>query len=202
LHFHLFLSAFCHPNIWPTEDLPEMEAAFKVLATLVVETGKLVARQCDKYVSSICPAYPAFKMSSIIEQSRTSKARLLHYFKLSEDELRQHRESGADVAPPSEEAFSSWCGWHNDHGSLTGLVPAMYHDESNEGAAVPCPDPQAGLYIRTRQGGLVRVALPSDHLGFQIGETGMQHHRALCIHAMLLIRFSMANFMHLSLIII
>ena len=24
--------------------------------------------------------------------------------------------------------YSSWCGWHNDHGSLTGLIPGMFLD--------------------------------------------------------------------------
>lgn len=70
--------------------------------------------------------------------------------------------------------FSSWCGWHNDHGSLTGLVPAMYHDEN--GNIVQCPDEDAGLYIKSRNGDLVGpVKLPENALAFQVGET-MQIH--------------------------
>jgi hypothetical protein len=60
-------------------------------------------------------------------------------------------------------------GWHNDHGSLTGLTPAMYFDQ--EGNEIPCPDPKAGLYIRSRAGKTIRVSVPSDVLAFQIGET-------------------------------
>ena len=33
------------------------------------------------------------------------------------------------------------------------------------------PDPEAGLYIQTRAKAVVKVNLPSDGLGFQIGET-------------------------------
>ncbi len=39
-------------------------------------------------------------------------------------------------------AFSSWCGWHNDHGSLTGLTSAMYMDA--DGNVVENTDPSAG----------------------------------------------------------
>ena len=58
-------------------------------------------------------------------------------------------------------------GWHNDHCSLTGLVPAMYFN--SDGEEVSCPDPAAGLYIKSRNGALVHVQVPSDALAFQIG---------------------------------
>lgn len=60
-------------------------------------------------------------------------------------------------------------GWHNDHGSLTGLVPAIYMD--GNGKQVPSPDPAAGLYIQARSGEQVQVRLPANACGFQIGET-------------------------------
>ena len=40
-----------------------------------------------------------------------------------------------------------------------------------EGKAIPCPDPSAGLYIRTRQGATVRAVIPPDCVALQIGET-------------------------------
>ena len=49
----------------------------------------------------------------------------------------------------------------------------MYFNES--GAVINNPDPSAGLYIRNRQGNLVRVPMPSDHVAFQIGETAQIH---------------------------
>jgi isopenicillin N synthase-like dioxygenase len=72
--------------------------------------------------------------------------------------------------------FSDWCGWHNDHGSLTSLVPAMYLDQ--DGNEIACPDPAAGLYVRSRTGELVKVAFPKNggrNLLFQIGETAQIH---------------------------
>ena len=37
--------AFLHPNIWPKEDLPQLESAFKCLGQLIVDVGTLVAEQ-------------------------------------------------------------------------------------------------------------------------------------------------------------
>jgi isopenicillin N synthase-like dioxygenase len=49
----------------------------------------------------------------------------------------------------------------------------MFFDAS--GVQIPCPDPRAGLYIRTRQNQTLRVAIPSDCTAFQIGETAQIH---------------------------
>lgn len=40
---------------------------------------------------------------------------------------------------------------------------------------VDCPDLEAGLYIKSRNGQQVHVSLPSGSLGFQIGETAQIH---------------------------
>lgn len=69
---------------------------------------------------------------------------------------------------PTQLDVSSWCGWHNDHGSLTGLVPAMFMNK--EGQVVANPDPSAGLYIRARNGDLVKAVIPAEYMVFQIGE--------------------------------
>lgn len=157
---------FCHPNIWPTADLPELEPAFKALGRLVVEVGTLLAHHCDKFVASRQSGYRPARLENVLKTSRTCKARLLHYFALNREK--------ADAEPSSDTEFSSWCGWHNDHGSLTGLTSAMYLDPS--GKEVPNPDPEhAGLYIRSRQGKLTKAVIPADHLAFQIGETAEVH---------------------------
>ena len=52
-------------------------------------------------------------------------------------------------------------------GADAGLTSAMY---LRCGEEVPSPDPAAGLYIRTRQHGIVQASIPADHLAFQIGE--------------------------------
>ena len=66
-------------------------------------------------------------------------------------------------------------GWHNDHGSLTGLVAGLFLD-ARTGAPLPAPpDPTAGLYIRDRRGALHHVQVGPDELAFQIGEAAQIH---------------------------
>lgn len=122
------------------------------------------------------------------------QGRLLHYFPPEPIKLAGHTDmadasngmnnGNAPIAPPANSTSSNkendssknnkekededWCGWHTDHGSLTGLTSAMYmHGDK----AVPNPDPQAGLYIRARQGGEVTQApIPADQIAYQMGE--------------------------------
>lgn len=67
------------------------------------------------------------------------------------------------------------CGWHNDHGSLTGLTPALFLDEEGRPLAGGSPDADSGLYVLSRSGELVKADVPQDHLAFQIGETAQIH---------------------------
>lgn len=150
--------AFVSPNIWPKEELPELEFAFKEVGQIIVHVGTLLAKQCDRYVHSQCPSYPPDALEKVITTSLSAKGRLLHYFANAEN----HSQEG-------DGDFSSWCGWHNDHGSLTGLCSAMFMDAS--GAEVENTDPSAGLYCRSRDSSLVKVGIPKHSIGFQIGET-------------------------------
>lgn len=158
--------AFVHPNIWPKDDLPELERAFKELGQLIVSVGILVAKLCDAYVKSQCPSYKEMKLTEIIKSSKCCKARLLHYFPQNEEELSNNGSN-------EDSSFSSWCGWHNDHGSITGLVSAIYMNEN--GDIVNNADSESGLYVRNRKSELVKVPIPSDHIAFQIGETAQIH---------------------------
>ncbi len=81
--------------------------------------------------------------------------------------------SDNDVSTIDDSQFSNWCGWHNDHGSLTGLLPAMYLD--GNGNIVNCPDEKAGLYIKARSGELVHAKIPENAIAFQVGETAQIH---------------------------
>lgn len=158
-------ASFVHPNIWPTDDLPELESAFKTLGQIIVSVGTLVAAQCDAYVASQCPTYPANMLQNIIQQSLCCKARLLHYFPQNDEE----------VSSAKAEDFSNWCGWHNDHGSLTGLAPGMLLDANGNVVESSDVDSNAGLYVMSRHSELFKVNLPKDHIGFQIGETAQIH---------------------------
>jgi isopenicillin N synthase-like dioxygenase len=152
---------YCHPNVWPREDLPELEEAFKELGQFIVGIGKEVAKKCDAFVHSKIPEiYSPTHLQDVIRTSKTTKARLLHYFPQT-----------AAVEGESKDDMDTWCGWHLDHGSLTGLTSAMYIDESkDELQEVSCPDPEAGLYIRNRGQQVIKASIPRDHLAFQTGE--------------------------------
>jgi isopenicillin N synthase-like dioxygenase len=208
--------SFAHPNIWPTEELPDLEHAFMDLGKTMCSVGQLVAKQCDTYVSSVSEKYEKGKLARVLGESKVTKARLLHYFPKEEEQRARAHSVGRNVdteeqheqyrgrsgsfseqsttftevtalapsAPadaPLEENddFSSWCGWHNDHGSLTALCPAMYFEHKSDGTLVALdksPDDQAGLYIRSRDGSLHHVKAPStSDLLFQIGETSQIH---------------------------
>jgi len=142
------------PNIWPKEDLPQLEPAFKECGQLVISVGTLLAHHVDKYVKSKLGNRYKPQLENVIKTTRTTKARLLHYFPIPTD---------------GEREVDSWCAWHNDHSALTGLVPNMFMDVATE-TQVPSPDPDAGLYVKTRDDAIVRVKLAPDSLGFQIGE--------------------------------
>ena len=147
---------FFFPNVWPKDGLPELETAFKDCGKLIHKVGVMVGKCCDRYVASLCPGYKP-QLERTLRHSKCCKGRLLHYF------------PAAETSEP-EEAFDSWCGWHNDHGSLTGLLPCVYVDNAT-GEIVESPDPVAGLYIKSRNGDLVKATLPDGAIGFQIGET-------------------------------
>ncbi|KAF6991785.1 hypothetical protein CFC21_008834 [Triticum aestivum] len=150
--------SYCRRNIWPADHLPELEIAFKALGKLMLEVGLMLARHCDLYVMQhgVGP-YDGESLEQTISRSRCHKGRLLYYFPR---QFSTQKEGGDSV--------SSWCGWHTDHGSLTGLTCGLFMKNSAE---VPCPDSAAGLYIRTRDNRVVKVTFGEDELAYQIGET-------------------------------
>ena len=145
-----------YPNIWPKE-LPHLETHFMHVYTLltklgklIVDVGKLVASQCDAYLSKSNPNSP--KLADAIESSINAKARLLHYFPISD-----HDVDDADN-------FDSWCGLHVDHSMLTGLTCPMYIDETDRFGQVDLTIPDlkkaidnAGLYIKDKKGSFVKA---------------------------------------------
>ena len=56
---------------------------------------------------------------------------------------------------------------------MTGLTCGQYCDAS--GREVPCPDDTAGLYIRARDGEVVRAAFKPTQLAFQMGQATQIH---------------------------
>ncbi|CAI7796966.1 unnamed protein product, partial [Closterium sp. NIES-54] len=197
---------YCRPNVWPSQDLPELEPAFKVLGRMIVDVGKQLLQHCDADVHSRNPHVPPGKLLRVVEQSPCHKARLLLYLppqqppptapaaqaeregegvgELPADSSRASRDeeavacagNGGDGGASASESLtavadadvSSWCGWHLDHGSLTGLTRAQFWrgGEAVEGSDL---DPSCGLYIRTRDGQIVQARIPEGCIAFQVG---------------------------------
>ncbi|KAH7686590.1 Isopenicillin N synthase-like protein [Dioscorea alata] len=149
--------SYCRANKWPSIALPELEVAFKGLGKLILDVGLMLAYHCDRYVSKSIRMHDDEGLEQTLQRSRCHKGRLLYYFP------RQWSESKEDTS-----SMSSWCGWHTDHGSLTGLTCGMF---MRNGVRIACPDSAAGLYIKTRNDRIVKVVFGEDNLAYQIGET-------------------------------
>ncbi|ETV83509.1 hypothetical protein, variant [Aphanomyces astaci] len=155
-----------HPNIWPTDEVPDLEPAFMSLGQLIIDTGLLVAKQCDAYVESKCPTYEAGKLHRRITSSRVPCGRLLHYFALDPKDTVPAPPTTTN-SPMTERDFSNWCGWHNDHSALTGLVQALFTDM--DGNVVENPDPAVYIYVHARY--KLLDAFHSRHLYVRLGYT-------------------------------
>ena len=162
-------------NIWPSEkDCPGFENAFKALAQFMTETGKRLAKACDHLVAS---SGGSASIEQLISSSQCSKARLLHYYPPS-DQLVTLANTISFETKDNDQPSEVWCGDHVDHSLITALVPAMYlfHPTRPLGSkplrpmTVPPPTAGAGLFIRTRAGGVVQARMPSNSMAFQTGE--------------------------------
>ncbi len=84
------------------------------LGQLIMDVGSRIAALCDRYVArrrSQQQQEHAASLAQELRSSRCPKGRLLHYVPLTE----------ADLASGALDHFDKWCGWHKDHGSLTGV---------------------------------------------------------------------------------
>ena len=178
------------PNLWPSEhSLPGFRETFEELCTLIIDTAVLVARACDRYASAHIEGYQGGYLEHVVKTSKSTKARLLHYF--PPEPSSSSGENGNEQEPPAPTSsdHDSWCATHVDHGCLTGLTSAVYVDEANYPPKVPSidaskpsstlpalpflhspPDPASGLYIHARDSTITKVSIPPDCLAFQTGE--------------------------------
>ncbi|KAI5680605.1 hypothetical protein M9H77_01832 [Catharanthus roseus] len=147
--------SYCGSNIWPHATLPDLETAFKALGKLILDVGMLLAYHCDRYALKGMKVFENEGLERILHRSRCHKGRLLYYFPA------EHNIHEGD-------SMSSWCGWHTDHGSLTGLTCALFMRDSAE---ISCPDDAAGLYVKSRTGQIVKVVYGEEEIAYQIGET-------------------------------
>jgi isopenicillin N synthase-like dioxygenase len=158
--------SFYADNVWPHTTLPQLRTAFMELGQSMMHVGAMVACVCDAYCQS--QGLPSTNLYQTLLHSRNSKGRLLHYFDMSQQKQKDNDTTNAQNHKEKDND-DMWCGWHNDHGSLTCLAPGMFCNA--QGQQVLETPAGAGLYVQTRAGQMVRVQLPSTVCGFQIGET-------------------------------
>lgn len=144
---------FCHRNVWPDDIIPNFGFNVMVFSKIIIDIGKKILVACDEYINSVYPEHYKTKLLDIAGNSKVNKGRLLHYYPIND--ITNNKDL--------------WCGIHNDHGFLTGLVSSMYLDPNyNE---VVSPDSSCGLYIKSRNGSMIKVSIPTNGLAFQIGES-------------------------------
>eukprot|EP00055_Hartaetosiga_balthica_P002470 m.4093 g.4093 ORF g.4093 m.4093 type:complete len:365 (-) comp2168_c0_seq1:298-1392(-) len=150
---------FYGTNLFPSKQIPDFEAATKKCATFMCEVGALIGRECDKVVAAAHDEETVEPvLETIIREGKHHAGRCLYYFPIDKDTI--------DTIP-----VDGWCGWHNDHCVLTSLIPAAFYDVA-KGESIANPDPASGLYIKTRDGTVVKPKSPTTNcLLFQIGET-------------------------------
>lgn len=153
-------------NVWPGPELPGFRDRVEDLCRVIIDTAALVARACDRFGGENIHGYEEGYLERVVRSSLTTKARLLHYFPAGQAQADQQNTEDAT----NED--DDWCATHVDHGCLTGLTSAMFMNEDGAGTGteIANPDPQAGLYIRSRTGQVVKVNIPHDCLAFQTGQ--------------------------------
>jgi isopenicillin N synthase-like dioxygenase len=139
-------------NIWPSEHVPTMESHFKFVGNFMYHIGLKVLKSCDKYLDTQIDEYPKNYLHDIIKNSKTYKARLLHYYELPEEKNLEDDAS---------------CSWHLDHGGLTILTKAVYLDKNYNEIEEP---ENCGLSIRDKNGKIHMCVIPENALLCQIGE--------------------------------
>ncbi|KAG7373256.1 2-oxoglutarate/Fe(II)-dependent dioxygenase [Nitzschia inconspicua] len=151
-------------NRWPSSRMPDLEPAAKRLGSLMKDVAVLLSKHIDDYAHSVHPtSYQPSTLYDSLKNTEKAKGRLLYYFPL--------------VGTPNDttdgnhqiDSEDSWIGWHNDSGFLTCLSGGLFLQP--DGTILPkSPDPSAGLYVVDRQDHVIKVELPADCMGIQIGE--------------------------------
>ncbi|ODV98068.1 hypothetical protein PACTADRAFT_36921 [Pachysolen tannophilus NRRL Y-2460] len=152
--------AYTCANLWPSQELmPNFVMDCKRLINLIISVSIEVAKNCDRYCLQNIENYKPRYLETIVEKSYTTKARLLHYYPLSDSALLASSDDDSD-----------WCGEHLDHSCLTGLTSALFINEETGEILPNSPDSHnSGLFIKDRKGQAVKISIPIDCLAFQTG---------------------------------
>lgn len=153
-------------NVWPTDpSCKGVEPVFKSIGRYVNDIGLHVARHCDKFVQDkIGTKHQFSKLEETLRNSKVAKGRLLNYFPPDSD-----TEPSTPASGMNDEL---WCGYHNDHGALTGLLAGQFYTANDQKPLSSTPDPRAGLYVhRWDTDTAEKVVIPHNCIAFQIGES-------------------------------
>ncbi len=145
-------------NVWPSREVPALQAAFEDVSRVMVATAAKVARLCDAYLVRARGTAPGTALETVVRDSSAAKGRLLYYF--------------PQPAPQPAQDSTKWCGWHCDHGSLTCLTKAMYFAPDGREVTNQVGD---DLAIEVSDGSIVNVRIPEDCIAFQIGQAAQIH---------------------------
>ena len=149
-------------NRWPRySSLPPFRNAARRLGSLMKDVAIELSRHIDDYALSKNDSYqPETLFQSLINTEKV-KGRLLYYYPLVNGDTKEQL-----VHNQSED---SWIGWHNDSGFLTCLSGGLFMEP--DGTLLPkSPCDNAGLYVMDRDEQILKVKLPRDCMGIQIGE--------------------------------
>jgi len=178
---------FIDRNIWP-EALPELNASFNSIGETIRDIGLIILSNIDKYIKQHYASY-SLNYPRIIANSDENTGRMLYYFPrrqlkkqniLNNSNSNNINSNNRSNIPDnnSDNEFSSsennWCEWHNDHGSLTGLLSAAYFNEDGS-EATSLKLTKTGLFVQNRKGEVTRMAYGPEDLAFQVGETLQIH---------------------------
>lgn len=168
---------FPNYNVWP-ESIPYLKPTLNSLGEIIRNVGLIILKNIDLYIKSNFNSYN-LNYPEIISDSVENTARLLYYFPRNKFN-QMNLESNSDSQMYENES-TNWCEWHNDHGSLTGLVSAdyLYPDGS---IAKNLNLTKTGLYVQNRKGDIIKMAHGPNDLAFQVGET-LQIHSGGLLHA-------------------
>jgi isopenicillin N synthase-like dioxygenase len=147
-------------NVWPSEEmLPGFRSAAKELGSVLFGVVVQVARHVDALALSTTPnSYDKDLLHSNLKDTDKVKARLLYYFPMP---------AGEDQATKKED---SWIAWHNDSGFFTALAGDWYVQHSTGKRINDLSDPNAGLYVESRSGRVLKANVPDDCVAVQTGE--------------------------------
>lgn len=142
------------PNVWPSK-LPNLQPALYEVGNQIREVSLMLYDCIDAHINKLLPGYN-LTFKDIVKQSNHNVGRLLHYFERGNNKISKD---------------DNWCGWHNDHGALTGLVSALFFNKKGQLVNDSIKLEKSGLWIQSRKGEYFKVSYGKNDIAYQIGET-------------------------------